>query len=946
MAIFWTLVISGAVSGAIYSIMSSALVLTCQTSGVFNFAQGAEAFAVAYCYYQLHTGAHLTPWLSALLSLIVFAPLMAVLFDLILLRRLASAPLFARIVGTIGLLVAVPAAALWIVETLCDGVFKLGLPTLEETNSAGIAVPGIGPTPPSVWHLGFLNLHRVAVTSDQISVFVAAALAAVVLWVVLKHSRIGLQMRATVDRRELSGLKGVNPARTSTVSWVLTMLIVGLGGVLIAPLFELDSNTITLVVFGALPAVALAGLRSIPIAFVSGLVIGVGQNLLAGYGHDFLPGAVVNLTGFRPSLPFLLTVVLLFFLGRNRDRQAGSMSSEIPRPDHRAGLPAWRRALPWVLVTAGYLAFTFHVRNFTSGAVLAPGLAIAVVLLSFVVVTGLGGMVSLAQATFVTVGGFMAGWLSTRHFGFNLPLLTAGGHLNFFWATLAAGVAAAAVGVVIALPVRRLGAIALALGTFALALAADLTLWEAKGISNGQSGYSFGSPKLSIDGFVIFNFVHPRQEVIVLMLVFGLFALLARNLEHSPSGRAILAVRSSQTAAGTSGIVAGRVQITVFAVSAGIAGVGGALIGVTNSSFTNSTTPALTALVWLAAAVTFGIRRPGGAFLAGLVVSGTTQLFDTIAKWSWVPHDFGVLTTSTYFPMILFGLGAVNLAMNPDGVLALLAERKRTFALGGARRQRSAPEAPDVPPELRVFAAAAGGGEQATTPPAIALDNVTAGYGDVEVIHSVSLCVPAGSVVALLGANGAGKSTLCGVASGLVRPKSGRVLINGEDVTELPSHARVARGLLLVPEARGVFPSLSVEENLEISLRHAPERDAVYDRFSFLGERRMQLAGSLSGGEQQILALASALVRTPRVLIADEPTLGLAPQVIREVLDALDEIRRLGCTILLVEERAAEAVALADSVGFIERGRLLWVRSSEEVNYETLGGAYLGAAVP
>lgn len=423
MGLFWNLVISGAVSGAIYSMMASALVLTCQTSGVFNFAQGAEAFVVAYCYYELHTGQGLPIWLAAVLSVVVFAPLMAVGFDLVVLRRLAEAPVFARVVGTVGLLVAVPALALWVVETICNGIFTLGLPTTSQTVSAGGTVPGIGPTPPSVWHLGFIGLHQANISSDQVAVFAAAAVAAVALWLVLRHTRIGLEMRATVDRRQLSGLRGMSLARTSAVSWVLTMILVGLGGLLIAPLFQLDSTTITLVVFGSLPAVALAGLRSIPLAFGAGLLMGVIQDLIAGYGHDFLPSSIIQLSGFRSSLPFVLTVILLFFLGRDRSRQAGSAAEEKPRPDHRHGLPPWRRLLPWVIVTAVFVGFTLQASTFTAGAILAPGLAVSIVLLSFVVVTGIGGMISLAQATFVTAGGFMAGWLSIHHFGVSVPLV-------------------------------------------------------------------------------------------------------------------------------------------------------------------------------------------------------------------------------------------------------------------------------------------------------------------------------------------------------------------------------------------------------------------------------------------------------------------------------------------------------------------------------------------
>ncbi len=431
---FWNLVISGAVTGAIYSIMASGLVLTYQTSGIFNFAHGAVAFSTAFFYYQLHSGQGIAIVPSAILSILVFAPLLGLALDRLLLRRLATAPVYARIVGTIGLLVALPAFMLWIVEAVGITVLGLDLPKVSDTASLGGAAPGLGPQPPEVFHpFSGINLD-----SDQLAVFIAGLFAAFILWFVIRRTRVGLQMRAVVDRESLASLRGVNPGRTSAVAWVLTMVLAGLGGVLIAPLFQLNDTLFTLVVLGSLAAVAVSGLRSIPIAFAGGLVLGILQNLVAGYGDDILPRFVNELSGFRSAIPFILTLLILVFVGRERGRAAGSVADDAPALDHRTGLPAWRRRLPWAVFTVALLAFTLQwidvgwlQADAYEQSLIALGIAMGLVFLSFVVVTGLGGMVSLAQATFVTTGGFAAGWALNRDWGIDFPFVASHGQINF-----------------------------------------------------------------------------------------------------------------------------------------------------------------------------------------------------------------------------------------------------------------------------------------------------------------------------------------------------------------------------------------------------------------------------------------------------------------------------------------------------------------------------------
>jgi ABC-type branched-subunit amino acid transport system ATPase component/branched-subunit amino acid ABC-type transport system permease component len=980
---FWNLTFSGLVTGAIYGIMASGLVLTYTTSGIFNFAHGAVAFATAYLYYQLNSGLGVPIVPSLVIAVFVFAPLLGLLLDRILLRRLATAPVYARIVGTIGLLVALPALIQWLVIAVGNDVLNLGFEGNEAVNE-GVHVPGIYKTPHDTY-----KIAGVVLNSDQVAVFVVAAIAAILLWFVIRKTRVGLEMRAVVDRDSLAQIRGVNAARTSAVAWILTMILAGLGGVLIAPLFQLQDFVFTLVVLGSLAAVVLGGLRSIPIAFAGGLLLGVVQNLVAGYSDDILPKFLSDLGGLRSSVPYLLVIVLVLFIGRDRSRRAGSVADDVPPPDHREGLSKLRRRLPWAIWTVILLAFSFGWFGwdwFRADAydqtVIAQSLAMAIIFLSFVVVTGISGQVSLMQASFVTAGGFAGGWALTHDFGVDIPGFAAHGQLNFFWAVVIAALAAAALGALLALPLTRLGGVNFALGTLAWAFFLALVPFSVDSIRNGQSGWAIRSPSLDVPGLNWLNdfLVHKlewtgevahlpkmdftllQEQILLFLTVFGLLTLVVHAVMRSASGRAALAVRSSEVAAEASGIRVNRSKVMMFAFSAAIAGIGGALLGMYSFAFTDTTAPVLPGLIWLALAVTFGIRRPGGALLAGFALAGGTAVFHWISSWSFLSGgDVNALITSIYFVPILSGLGAIQLAQEPDGLLAFTGQQKLRKKREKARLARIAEaeataHGGDVPEHERVHTddgVAVGApptdgpaqlSEQEAREAAFAVRGIVAGYGDAEVVHGVDLRVERGRVTALLGANGAGKSTLCSVAAGTVEASLGTVYLEGKDITHDEAFRRARAGILLVPEARGIFPGLTVEENLTVLLRDEQLRKDAYERFPILSDRRKQMAGLLSGGEQQMLSLAPALADPPIVLIADEPTLGLAPLAATAVMDAILELRDRGCAVLLVEEHAQNALRVADTLVFMELGNIVWSGSRDEADMRLLTSAYLGGS--
>ena len=232
--------------------------------------------------------------------------------------------------------------------------------------------------------------------------------------------------------------------------------------------------------------------------------------------------------------------------------------------------------------------------------------------------------------------------------------------------------------------------------------------------------------------------------------------------------------------------------------------------------------------------------------------------------------------------------------------------------------------------------------------PVLAVDGLAVSYGRVEAVRGISFRAVRGSLVTLVGANGAGKSSVINAVSGMLRPARGRITFEGQDVTRTPAHKLVGRGLVQVPEGRQILATLTIEENVLMGGWHRGNTaqsaiDAVYDRFPVLAERRALPAGALSGGEQQMLAIARALVAAPTVMLMDEPSMGLAPKIVDEVFRVIEEIRASGTTVVLVEQNARRALRAADVGYVLETGSLAHTGPGAELLADQrVIAAYLG----
>ncbi|MGP0031635.1 MAG: ABC transporter permease [Acidimicrobiales bacterium] len=638
--------IAGLVLGGIYAIASAGLVITYVSSGILNFAFGALAFFIARFYYFLHTQQNWSILPAAVVSIGLAAPALGVFLYAVLFRFLRFSSPLIKVVATVGLLVALPSLAVVIFG-----------------DQAIVSAPGLAPEPVRVFH--FLG---VPVTMDQIIVYVCVVATVVVGAVVLRYTEVGLKVRAMVDSPAMTDLSGTNPAAVSVGVWAVSTFFAGLTGVLAAPIIGLDPDNFTLLIAAAFAAVVAAKLRSLPIAVGVGLLMGVATSLIERY----LPPNSNWTTEFIDAVPFIvIAVVLLYNLVRYRrvdevegvggaldraitpqgeSKLAGSTSNALETGS--LGLIS-KYAGPLLLIAAA-AALPLIVEGYWIG-LMAQAFAFAVIYLSWTLVTGEGGMLWLCQITFAGMGALTTAQLADNH---GWPVLAA---------VLAGGVVAAAAGLVVGLLSIRLGDLYVALVTLTFGLLIENLVFTLPSFVNQGLGLNLDRP-----GFASSD----RAFAYLCLVAFIILALFIVNFRRSTSGMAMNAVRWSEPGAKMSAISVVQMKVIVATLAALVAGIGGGLLALAQTSVVPSEFDTFVGVVWLAVLVTIGIRSTAAAMIAGI----SFVMLPALAQ-AYFPA-----WTGNALP-ILFGLGAIAAARYPDGTLAEQSRQLRRWLLRLADRQ-------------------------------------------------------------------------------------------------------------------------------------------------------------------------------------------------------------------------------------------------------------------
>ncbi len=649
------------------------------------------------------------------------------------------------------------------------------------------------------------NIGETFVPWYRLITIVAGLLLALGIRLLLYNSRLGVTMRAVVDNRELAALNGARPGLTSQFSWALGAAMAALAGIFLAEeLSSLSIETLTLLIIDAFAAAIIGRLKSLPMTYVGGIIIGLALSFQA----NFLTWSG-RWSGANQAIPTIILFLALLFLpeARIEGRRIGRVIA--PR------LPTIKRALfGFGLLIVGVFVLTSVVSR-PDVRLVGLGLATAFIMLSLVPLIGWSGQISLAQVTFVGIGAWAAVEFASgggRVFG--LEPFSAGSP----WLLLVGAIVAAPIGVLMALPALRLQGLYLALVSLAFARLAEFIIFDQPEVFGGAGRRL---PELDVFGrnvgapfrFLGLDFPGDAGFVMFITVMFCIFGFLIVLMRRGAFGRRLMAMKDSPAACATLGVNLLTTKVVVFALSAAIAGFGGAMLGMLRGSAATANYQVLQGLPYVILIVVGGASVVSGALLGGALFQMPVFLLDRLGSWEVTVPVLGSFKPFVIFQRLATGLLGIALGRQPEGIVPEVSselEAKRQ-----QRERRGLPAIPAAAPRPRVTRPQPSTtGHRGAELALLQVHEVGVRFDGLRALDNVSFSVEESRVTGLIGPNGAGKTTLFNAITGLQPLTSGRVVMGGEDISFAKPHVRARKGIGRTFQRLETFGTLTARENV------------------------------------------------------------------------------------------------------------------------------------
>jgi len=873
-------------AGTAYALLAQGLVLVYRGSGVLNFAHGAMALVGAFLYWQLHIrdGWAFAP---AFVASVSATALLGICAYHLVMRPLGPASMLSKVVASLGLLILIQGGCVLIWGSLPRAV-ESPLPT------------------------DLVDIGGVAIGKDRLILFGIALAITALLWKASRDTALGLAIRANADNPRAASTLGWSPHALGTLTWGLGGGLAAVAGIFIAPIAGIDVHAMPMLIIPVLAAALIGRLSSFWLALLGAMTIGIAQSEVAKYAGD--------ITGGAEAIPFVVILAVIVLRGQ------GAVS----RSQGAERLPTLGTGRIRPTVVAGTVALVVVLTSvFAENLTIALGvsLAWATILLSIVVLLGYTGQLSLAQFALGGIAALVAG------------RLVVDSDFPFVLAFVAGVCAAVLIGLLFALPALRARGLNLAIVTLGLGVAVAAMFFHNDSLTGGIDGTPVGPQ--SLFGLDLDTIFYPRRWVVLTFALFVICALGVANLRRGATGRRLIAVRTNERAAAALGVSVLGVKLYAFGLAAGIAGIGGILLGFRNPTILYSEYDPFQSVLAAGYAFTGGIGYIFGAADGGALASG--------GLGSWILDELFPGAPAAWLHTVGGAVIVIFALLHPDG-LASGQIHQWEWIRGKVRPRRPAAPQPVLVAERRPI-----------RPAELEITDLTVRFGGVVAVDGVSLRARPGRILGLIGPNGAGKTTVIDTITGFVRPAAGRVSLDGEAIGDWPVHRRVLAGISRSFQSLELFESSTVRENLAVasdrSSRTRYLTDLIRPRRSPLSATAMAAVreldlepcldhrvSDLPYGVRRTVAIARSIAGEPSILLLDEPAAGLSSRETSELAVVLQRlVREWGMAVVLVEHDMRFVMSVCDELVVLQFGKQIAAGPPSEIRRDSdVIAAYLG----